>query len=502
MLSLPRQLSFDLAPPEVSPASDWCQRWRDGRPRWRHRSEGGFDAAQYEVAPVDDRTAKAYVERHHYARSYVASRLRYGLWDRRGALLGVAVLSVPVRRAVLTGPFPELEPFTESLELGRFVLADRVPANAESWFLGRVFRLAAREGVRGLVSFSDPVARRDAAGRLVFPGHLGVIYQASNAIYAGRGTARTLLVLPDGRVLNERALAKLRSLDTGHAYVEELLRAFGAPPRRGAPTAEWLPRAVAAAGVRRLRHPGNHRYLFRLGDRAAKRAVLVALPSAPYPKRVDRPTAAAAERGGLVECELARKHSEETMHPAIPSTLRLLPLPCPPQLAEAVGYRGASRFVAFAWSPAGDEAIYDDGYASGTGEWTAYLAFVCHPVVRPLLADAQLGSSDREASHWLLADLAEGRLYLGPRLEVRRFLRAANAPATPPPTATQSAPAERLEDLLEELRTGVFAERFEEVALDEAELRRQVAARMARQDRLVARLMAWLDRRTRPSPGA
>jgi hypothetical protein len=254
--------------------------------------------------------------------------------------------------------------------------------------------------------------------------------------------------------------------------------------------------------VRRLRHPGNHRYLFRLGDRAAKRAVLVALPSSPYPKRVDQPTAAAAERGGLVEYEIARKHSEGTMQPAIPSTLQLVPLPCPPMLAEAIGYRGASRFVAFAWSPAGDEAIYDDGYASGTGEWTAYLAFVRHPVVRPLLADVQLGSSDREASHWLLADLAEGRLYLGLRPVVRRFLRAANAPATSPPTATQSAPAERLEDLLEELRTGVFAERFEEVALDEAALRRQVAARVERQDRLVASLTAWLDRWALPAPGA
>lgn len=238
MLLLPRQLSLEPAPPEVSPASDWCQRWRDGQSRWRHRSDGGFDAAQYEVAPVDDRTAKVYVERHHYARSYVASRLRYGLWDRRGGLLGVAVLSVPVRRAVLTGPFPELAPFHESLELGRFVLADAVPGNGESWFLAQVFRLAAREGVRGVVSFSDPVARRDAAGRLVFPGHLGVIYQASNAIYAGRGTARTLLLLPDGRVLNERALAKVRALDTGHGYVEELLRTFGAPPRRGAATVE------------------------------------------------------------------------------------------------------------------------------------------------------------------------------------------------------------------------------------------------------------------------
>ena len=62
------------------------------------------------------------MERHHYAHSYVASPLRYGIWDQRGALLGVAVLSVPVRQAVLTSPFPELEPFQESLELGRFVL--------------------------------------------------------------------------------------------------------------------------------------------------------------------------------------------------------------------------------------------------------------------------------------------------------------------------------------------------------------------------------------------
>ncbi|MGD9892260.1 MAG: hypothetical protein AB7U18_13325 [Dehalococcoidia bacterium] len=252
------------------------------------------DAAQYEVAPIADRTAKEYVERHHYAASYVASRLRYGLWDRRGALLGVAVLSVPVRRAVLTRPFPELDPFHELRKIGRFVLADRAPANAESWFLGRVFRLAGREGVRGVVSFSDPVARRDAAGRLVFPGHIGVIYQAANTVDAGRGTARTVLVLPDWRVLNERALARLRALDQGHAYFEELLIGFGALPRRGVDPAEWLPRALAATGIRHLRHPGNHRYLFRLGGRGASRSVLVALPSLPYQMHTEQSTEPAA----------------------------------------------------------------------------------------------------------------------------------------------------------------------------------------------------------------
>ena len=201
------------------------------------------------------------------------------------------MLSVPVRPAVLTRPFPELVPLRESLELGRFVLADAVPSNAESWFLARAFRLAAVEGVRGVVSFSDPVPRRDAAGRVVFPGHVGVIYQASNAHYAGRGTPRALLLLPDGRVLHERALAKVRALERGHAYVEEMLERFGAPPRRGAEPAAWLRTALAAAGVRRVDHPGNHRYLFRLGDRAARRRVALGLPGWPYPKHVDRPAA-------------------------------------------------------------------------------------------------------------------------------------------------------------------------------------------------------------------
>ncbi len=290
--TVPWQLAFDLRAEQLSPASDWCQRWSERRARWRHRSEGGFDASQYEVAPLNDPTAKAFVTRHHYAASYVASRLRYGLWDRHGTLLGVAVLSVPVHRAVLERPFPMLEPFSESLELGRFVLADQVPAHSESWFLARVFRLAAREGVRGVVSFSDPVGRRDTAGRLVLPGHIGVVYQASNAIYAGRGTLRTPMLLPDGRVLNERALAKLRTLDRGHGYVEALLRAFGAPPRRGLHPAVWLPGALAAAGVRQLRHPGNHRYLFWLEDRTARRPASFALPSLPYPKRLDEPDGA------------------------------------------------------------------------------------------------------------------------------------------------------------------------------------------------------------------
>jgi hypothetical protein len=264
------------------PASDFCQRWSGRRHSWRHRSEGGFDARRYDVGPLIEAHARAFVEANHYSASYPAARLRFGLYDGPW-LVGVAVLGVPMQRRVLTAVFPDLEPYAESLELSRFVLAEAVPANGESWFLARCWELAGRQSVRGVVSFSDPVPRRTADGELVFPGHLGVIYQASNAEYLGRTTPRRVLLLPDGRVLSERALSKVRGDEQGHAYVERELVRFGAARRRaGEDGAAWLREAFRAAGVRALRHGGNHRYAFRVGAR--RRLVAVGLPAAAYPK--------------------------------------------------------------------------------------------------------------------------------------------------------------------------------------------------------------------------
>ena len=270
-----------------------CQRWNRRQHSWRRPEDGGFDPARYGVAVIPgDSTAKAFVLEHHYSGSYPAAAHRYGLYDLAGGapeLAGVAVLSVPASRQVLTGVFPGLEPYTESLELGRFVLTDHVAANGESWFLGHVLRLAAAEGVRGVVSFSDPVPRYDEDGRVTMPGHLGVIYQASNATYTGRGTPRTLTLLRDGTVFSDRAKQKIRAQDRGHEYAEAVLIAHGAQPMRaGEDPAAWLAQALADAGARKQRHPGNYRYAFRAGVTRAQRAgVAIALAAQPYPKAWD-----------------------------------------------------------------------------------------------------------------------------------------------------------------------------------------------------------------------
>jgi hypothetical protein len=259
------------------------QRWRDRRSSYRPAGEP-IQTRAYDVAPIaGDGAAKAFVERHHYARSYPAARFRFGLY-RRGTLAGVAVFSHPCNDAVLTNVFPVAA--TDAVELGRFVLLDDVPGNGESWFIARCFELL-RADIAGVVSFSDPVPRTTAAGATVMPGHIGTIYQATNGVYLGRGTVRTLRLLPDGTTLSARAIQKIRRRERGWRYAAAELERFGAVPIAGGDPVAWLALWLPAL-TRKVRHPGNHRYAWAL-DRRLRQYLK---PASTYPKQRDERRAA------------------------------------------------------------------------------------------------------------------------------------------------------------------------------------------------------------------
>ena len=249
------------------------QRWRDRIDSYRSPAEV-IVPREYEVAALEEMPAKAFVLQHHYSASYPAARFRFGL-HRHGALVGVAVLSHPCSQRVLTNVFEG--PAIASVELGRFVLLDEVPGNGETWFLARVFEHLRAAGLQGVVSFSDPVPRQCASGRTMFAGHVGTIYQAHNAVYLGRGTPRSLRILPDGRVLNDRGIQKIRAGERGWAASAARLQEFGAAAPgedRRAWLATWLPRIT-----RPLRHQGNHKYAWGLNRRTRR-----TLCGRPYPK--------------------------------------------------------------------------------------------------------------------------------------------------------------------------------------------------------------------------
>lgn len=259
-----------------------CQRWRDRRAQFRPAGEC-FNPSRAEAVVVDEMTAKAFVTTHHYSGTYPAARLRAALFWKPHAfaaeiLAGVAVFSVPMNERTVPRYFEDLGP-AAGVELGRLVLLDDVPANAESWFVARAFRaLRAALSVRGVVSYSDPIERIGADGAVIKPGHIGIVYQALNAAYRGRSSQRTMFVAMDGREVSHRALCKIRAGVKGEAYAYQQLRSMGAPARRPLEDgAAYVTRALREGGFRARRHPGNHVYTWRLdGHSQAERL--------PYPK--------------------------------------------------------------------------------------------------------------------------------------------------------------------------------------------------------------------------
>ena len=274
---------------ELQPSSSLCQRWRERKARWYrdHADAPRLDIRRYHVEPIAQGAAAAWLARHHYLRTLAGRQWLYGLLDDHApdsvdALVGVAVFG-PGMPHVLPSLFPGLRPNQDSTELVRFGLLDEVPADGESHFLGAVFRLLAREGVAAVASFSDPVIRRAADGRLIAPGHVGTAYQATNALYTGRTEPVIYREFPDGALLHPRLLAKYRAGAPNAGSVERALVSHGAPPRAAAEDrAQYLERQLPRLTAP-FRHSGLHRYAFVLGPHAG--AVRVARPALPAPRR-------------------------------------------------------------------------------------------------------------------------------------------------------------------------------------------------------------------------
>jgi hypothetical protein len=254
---------------------DVCQRWRSGRSTYRPAGET-IDTRRHEVAEIaDDTAAKAFVLEHHYEGSYPAAVARHGLY-RDGVLVGVAVYA-----QVWPHVLASAEIQARTIELARLVLLDEVESNGESWFQARSRELLRRDGRAELVlSHSDDMPRAAVDGRVVHVGHIGMIYQAASAIYRGRAARNTIYLLPDGRVFSQRVQSKIRARDRGWRYGVDLLVERGAePPSAAEDLRVWLTRWRAAL-CRRVRHPGNHRYLIPVTARARRWAPA----SLPYPK--------------------------------------------------------------------------------------------------------------------------------------------------------------------------------------------------------------------------
>ena len=121
------------------------------------------------VEPVKRDDIDAFIKRHYIGKWPGVVVLMMGL-KHNGVLCGGIVFALPPRET-------SKRYGGVTWELARLWIADEVPANAETFLIGRAVRYIKRKrpDVHALVSYADPSA-----------GHAGTIYKAANWKLDGR----------------------------------------------------------------------------------------------------------------------------------------------------------------------------------------------------------------------------------------------------------------------------------------------------------------------------
>jgi len=203
---------------------------------------------RYQVRWIEGKLGKPFVKQYHYSKGISIGARCYGLFFN-GELVGVCAFNTPcsenVRASVLGKEYK-----SHITELHRLVLLDEVPKNAESFFISRALKLLKKDKPYywAVLSFADGSC-----------GHLGIIYQATNAIYSGMTKGRATFYLDqDGRLRHPR--------QNGVNILLSMAKERG-----------WVP----------VKREGKHRYLFLLPDDKRHRRFLetnLKLKRLNYPK--------------------------------------------------------------------------------------------------------------------------------------------------------------------------------------------------------------------------
>jgi len=197
------------------------------------------------VAEIESKRAMAMVMDYHYSQRRVGSRRSFGLFDA-GQMVGCVVYSVPASYTLCKGVCGiEFKNFV--LELSRLVVTtDR--RNAASRLIGQSLKLL---GDAVIVSYADCNSH---------VGHVGYVYQATNWIYTGQGSAEPKWTHPKtGQVISYT-----------RRHIDQKAKALGL---------DWR-------DLVKVKQQGKHRYVTFAGSRAFKRNARAALSYAikPYPK--------------------------------------------------------------------------------------------------------------------------------------------------------------------------------------------------------------------------
>lgn len=201
------------------------------------------------VAKASQDDVREFCRRYPYAVTGGNMTWNWGLWHGP-TLMGVVAYNLPTRPAceAVFGP----EHFDKVWHMGRLAMAEDAPRNSESRLIAGSLRAIheAHPNTWAVLTFAA-----------TSQGHIGYVYQATNALYCGESAK-------------------------SHYYIDE--KGQRRAPKQG----KNLSQAKAVArGWRVEWEGGKHRYLYILGNKTQRRQrrALLRYPVLPYPKECSTP---------------------------------------------------------------------------------------------------------------------------------------------------------------------------------------------------------------------
>jgi hypothetical protein len=186
-----------------------------------------------------------FCRRWHYARTGGNMTWNYGIWDEF-TLVGVVSYNLPTMPAC--SAFFGADRWEWVVHMGRLVCAQDAPRNTESRLIAQSLKM---------LKLDRPICRAVVSYAAIGQGHIGYVYQATNALYCGTTNKSHYYVDREG---NRRAPKQGKNLS--------------------------IPKAIARGWDVKY-EPPKHRYVYLLGNRTERREALGLLkfPTLPYPKQ-------------------------------------------------------------------------------------------------------------------------------------------------------------------------------------------------------------------------
>lgn len=162
-------------------------------------------AKEIEVKPIDGRAARTFVRHWHYSGTVMQqSQLHLGVF-LDGRLHGVMQFGPSIDKRKIQG-IVKGTAWNGFLELNRLAFDEQLPRNSESRALGVAFRMIRKRypHIDWVVSFADACQCGD-----------GTIYRASGFDLTAIKKNKTMLRLPDGRIVADKSLNSHPLKNTG-----------------------------------------------------------------------------------------------------------------------------------------------------------------------------------------------------------------------------------------------------------------------------------------------